>query len=213
MRDTLVELYQKGYDSLFQELTEKNWPGQGHLAPKAKIKPEFIPVYHALLMLDFGISTVGRAFFNHTWVVGVNKTQQPLYTSDQPVVRFAHIDDPNLSNEGFASPGIEVAVPLDSDHILIMRDAKAPGGETANDGSIEDLNEDRVEAYNHMQVEQSRRQTYCRDDKFDLASEMCAADPELTLPTGNKVSIENTATDDPLRSLMVVNVRATRKKE
>ncbi len=64
-----------------------------------------------------------------------------------------------------------------------------------------------------MQIEQSRRQIDCRDDKFALASEMCAADPELTSPAGRKVSIENIATDDPLRSLMVVNVRAARKKE
>lgn len=212
IRDTIVELYQQGYEGLCRELTEKNWPGQGHLAPKVQIKPEFIPVYHASFMLESGIKTIGRAFFNHTWVIGVNKTLLPLYTSDQPVVRFAHIDDPKLSNEGFASPGIEVAFPLDPEHLLIMRDLRAPGGGRSNDGSVEDLNDARVEFYNRMQVEQSRRQIYCRDDAFGLASQMCATDPELTAPSGRKATIEMVPTDDPLRSLMVVNVRATRKK-
>lgn len=212
MRDTIVEFYQQGYEALFRELTERNWPGEGDLAPKVQIKPEYIPVYHAVYMLEAGIKTVGKAFFTDTWVIGVNKTQQPLYTSDQPVVRFAHIDDPNLSNEGFVSPGIEVAFPLDSDHLLIMRDPRAPGGERANDGTVEDLDDERVEFYNRMQVEQSRRQIYCRDDAFGLAAQMCAADPELTAPTGRKVSIEIVPTDDPLRSLMIANVRATRKK-
>lgn len=213
IRDTIVELYQQGYEGLCREFTEKNWPGQGHFAPKVQIKPAFIPVYHASFMLESGIKTIGKAFFNHTWAIGVNKTRQPLYTSDQPVVRFAHINDPVLSNEGFASPGIEVAFPLDSDHLLIMRDPGAPGGNRANDGSVEDLNDERVAFYNRMQVEQSRRQIYCRDDAFGLASQMCMDDPELTAPAGRKATIEMVPTDDPLRSLMVVNVRATRKKK
>jgi len=213
MRDTIVEFYQQGYEALFRDLTERNWPGEGDLAPGVQMKPEYIPVYHAIFMFESGIKTVGKAFFSYTWVVGVNKTQQPLYTSDQPVVRLAHIDEPGLSNEGFVSPGIEVAFPLDSNHLLIMRDREAPGGERTNDGSVEEMDDARVEFYNRMQVEQSRRQVYCREDAFTLASQMCAANPDLTAPTGRKVTIEVVPTDDPLRSLMIANVRATRRKK
>jgi len=211
-RDTIAELIQQGYEVIVRDLTERNFPGEGHLAPKVQIKPGFIQVYHARYMLEAGIKTIGKAFVSHTWIIGVNKTQQPLYTSDQPVVRFAHIDDANFSNEGFASPGIEVAFPLDSEHLLIMRDWRAPDGSRTYDGSIADLSEDNVDFYNRMQVEQSRRQIYCRDDAFDLVSQMCAVDPELTAPTGRKATMELIPTEDPLRSFMVANVRATRKK-
>lgn len=85
------------------------------------------------------------------------------------------------------------------------------GGDRANDGFVEDLNDERVEFYNRMQVEQSRRQIYCRDDAFDLATQMCAADPDLTTTTGRKATMESIPTDDPLRSLLVLNIRATRK--
>jgi hypothetical protein len=94
-----------------------------------------------------------------------------------------------------------------------MRDVRVPGGDRANDGSVEELTEERVEFYNGLQVEQSRRQIYCRDDAFDQASDMCAADPELSAPSDRKVSVEIVPTDDPLRSLLVTNVRATRKKK
>lgn len=212
VRDTVAEFYQQGYEVLVRDITERNWPGQGHLAPKVQIKPEFIPLYHASLMLESGIKTIGRAFFNHTWLIGVNKTRQPLYTSDQPVVRFAHINDPHLSNEGFGSPGIEVAFPLDSEHLLIMLDGRAPGGDRANDGSVKALTDEQVDFYNRMQVEQSRRQIYCRVGAFDLASGMCDADPELTALSGHKATMETVTTGDPLRSFMVANVRARRMK-
>jgi hypothetical protein len=143
----------------------------------------------------------------------VNRTRQPLYTSDQPVVRFSRLDDSELSHEGFVSPGIEVAFPLGPEHLLLMRDVRAPGGDRVNDGSVEELTEERVEFYNGLQVEQSRRQIYCRDDAFGQAVDMCAADPELSAPSGQKVSVKIVPTDDPLRSLIVTNVRATRKKK
>ncbi len=211
IRDTIVEILQQGHEALFRELVEKNWPGQGDLAPKVQVKKEYIPVYHAVFMLESGIDSVGSAFFGHTWILGVNKTPKPLYTSDQPVVRFAHLKDPILSNEGFALPGIEVVFPLDSDHLLIMRDKSAPGGNPSNEGSVETLNEELVRFYNGMQLEQSRRQIYCREDAFELASEMCDADPDLTDPGGHKVTVQNVPTDDPLRSLLMTNVRAKRK--
>lgn len=127
IRDVMVEVYQQGHEVLIHESIKRNMPGMEEYAPKVPLDSNYIPVRHAALMLESGISTVGRAFFGHTWTIGINKTQQPLYTSDQPVVRFAHIDDPNLSYEGFASPGIEVAFPLDSDHLLIMRDQRYSG--------------------------------------------------------------------------------------
>lgn len=212
VRDTVVEVYRQGLEAFGRELTARNFPGQGHLEQREQIKPEYIPVYHVRIILQSGIETVGRAFYNFTWSVGVNKTGQPLYTSDQPVVRFAHLDDPELSHEGFASPGIEVAFPLGPEHLLLMRDVRAPGGDRANDGSVEELTKERVEFYNGLQVEQSRRQIYCRDGAFDQAADMCAADPELTAPSGQKVSVKIVPTDDPLRSLIVTNVRTTRKK-
>src|SRR5205085_11731217 len=108
---------------------------------------------------------------------------------------------------------VEVAFPLDSDHLLLMRDRLAPGGARTNEGSVEDLDEARVEFYNRMQVEQSRRQVYCREDAFDLVARMCAADPELTAPTGPKATVDIIQTDDPLRLLLVVNVRAKHKRK
>lgn len=212
-RDTIKEAYLQSVGAILRDLTERNFPGQGHLTPRVEIKPGFLPVYHAQFMLESGINTIGKAFMKHTWIIGVNKTKQLLYTSDQPVVRFAHIDDPHFSNEGFAAPGIEVAFPLDSEHLLIMRDRRAPYGDWAYNWSVVDLNDGNVEFYNRMQVEQSRRQIYCRDDAFNLASQMCAEDPELTSPTGRKVAVEIIPSEDPLRSYIVTNIRATRKKK
>jgi hypothetical protein len=210
-RDTIKEVFIQGYGAILRDLTKRNFPGQEHLTPRAEIKPGFLPLYHARFMLESGISNIGKAFMEFTWIIGVNKTKQPLYTSDQPVVRFAHLDDPNFSNEGFAAPGIEVTFPLDSAHLLIMRDRRAPYSDWAYNWSVVELNDDNVEFYKRMQVEQSQRQIYCRDAAFNLASQMCVENSELTAPTGRKVKIEIIPSEDPLRSYIVTNIRATRK--
>jgi hypothetical protein len=70
----VVEVYRQGYEAFCRDPTERNFPGQGCLAPRMQIKPEYIPVHHARHILQSGIETVGRAFFNFTWSVGVNKT-------------------------------------------------------------------------------------------------------------------------------------------
>jgi hypothetical protein len=212
-RDTIEELYLQGYGAILRDITARNFPGDEDLTPRAVMKPGFLPMYHARYLLESGINKIGKAFMEHTWIIGVNKTKQLLYTSDQPVVRFAHIEDPHLSNEGFAAPGIEVAFPLDSEHLLIMRDRRAPYGDWAYNWSVVELNDDNVEFYNRMQIEQSRRQIYCRDNAFNLASQMCTEDPELTDPTGRKVTVEIIPSEDPLRSYIVTNIRATRKKK
>jgi hypothetical protein len=212
-RDTIEEVYLQGHGAIWRASIERNYPGHEDLTPRPEMKPGFLAAKHAKYLLESGIDTIGKAFMEYTWFIGVNKTKQPLYTSDQPVVRFAHIEDPHFSNEGFVAPGIEIAFPLDSEHLLIMRDQRAPYGEWAYNWSVVELNDDNVEFYNRMQVEQCRRQVYCRDEAFNLAAQMCAEDPDLTDPTGKKVTVEIIPTEDPLRSYIVTNIRAKRKKK
>src|SRR5215217_8860375 len=63
-----------------------------------KFKPESISLLHGKFLWnpEF-ISQVAAALCNHIWIIGINKTEVPLFTSDNPVVRRAHRQSPPMS--------------------------------------------------------------------------------------------------------------------
>lgn len=110
-----------------------------------KVKAEFkynknaATALHGQFMWDFKfVRRVAETLCNHIWVVGINQTSVPLYTSDSPVVRKAHkvpasfvprpdrgpaferaIDIVVESNlPGIANEGVEIAFPLSPECVL-----------------------------------------------------------------------------------------------
>lgn len=120
----------------------------------------------------------------HIWLVGRNATSQPLFTSDNPLVRREHIKDPYMSNYGIGSPGIEIALPLSPSYVLILCERTVHRQHQDDDLRVIDLGEENVAYYNSLQVQQSFRQVYSADARFSLAEELCRANPDLTVPNG-----------------------------
>ena len=120
--------------------------------------------------------------FNHIWIVGQNDTPAQLYTSDSPVVRSAHEQDPFLSYAGLGIKGIEIALPLTPRHVLVLCERTSFAHLAERDGSTVTLNEDHVTYYNTLQVAESYRQVYCPCDDFSLAEEICDRLPDLRSP-------------------------------
>ena len=78
---------------------------------------------HIKMMLNDGaINDFSQAFHNLTWILGVNKTDIKLFTSDNPIITRAHISDSIVAMNGIASKGVEVVFPLSPNVILIMVD-------------------------------------------------------------------------------------------
>jgi hypothetical protein len=135
-------------------------------------------------------NALGRILLDHAWIIGVNKTSTPLYTSDNPVVKWGHFKSPILSYDGFASPGIEIAFPLTPNFILLIFDRGVfPEMAARLDNKVSQLNEENVTYYNSLQVLQSFRQVYCSTRNFDLAEEMCADDPQISDLTKRRVEV------------------------
>jgi len=124
---------------------------------------------------------------NHIWVVGLNHTSHTLYTSDHPVVRLPHTKHPFLGNAGLGSPGIEVAVPLSSTHILFLWEREYFGAYAKLEGRCVELEDANAECYNSAQVKQSHRQIYCAHDDFEVAREVCRRWPRVCSPTRDRV--------------------------
>jgi len=109
---------------------------------------------------------------------------QPLFTSDHPVVRRAH-----LSSSGLASEGIEIAFPLNSKSILIMREKQHFHRYKDRESKLFPLTLEDVEHYNMMQVHDSSRFVFCTEDRFDLVKSICQEHPEACSENRDRVKV------------------------
>jgi uncharacterized protein DUF4238 len=124
-----------------------------------------VRMHHLSLMLDNKfVHELTGLLYNHIMVIGQNRSTHKFYTSDNPMVRQAHRRHPVLRNVGIGSPGIEIAMPLTSDYILIFMESSHFAPLRKSDRKVVDLVEGNVEYYNSLQVRGCDRQVYCEND-------------------------------------------------
>src|SRR6266511_2475536 len=73
--------------------------------------PEQTATRHKLFVFDQKVLEETAQIFNeHIWHIGVNETDNPLFTSDNPVATKPNKKDDWRSNAGIRSPGIEICM-------------------------------------------------------------------------------------------------------
>ncbi len=135
---------------------------------------------------------MARDLARHLWVIGINESEHPLYTSDHPVVRRGnkHVNGSPLT--GANDPGIEFAFPLDSRHILLILERTHFAICAQFDRRSVRLPPEMIRDYKELQVLRSNQRIYCANDDFDLAREVCTAHPEICDPKRSRVVVETT---------------------
>jgi hypothetical protein len=134
---------------------------------------EALAVLHAKTIFDHAKPLL-EILRNHIFIIGVNDTVQPLFTSDHPVVRRSH-----LTSSGLASEGVEISFPLSSKSLLIMREKQYFHKFKDRESKISPLTLEDVEHYNMLQVYDSNRFVFCAEDRFDLVRSICQEHPEV----------------------------------
>jgi hypothetical protein len=143
-----------------------------YLAPN---KEEMAKLAQIQSMRSFStMHSLVQILVHHIWIVGVNRTTQPFYTSDNPVVIWPHKQHPILSYSGLQSEGVEIAFPLNSRYILALLERTFHANLEALDCDSMSINEDGVVYYNGLQIAGSYRWFYCSTDSFGLAEEICS---------------------------------------
>lgn len=133
---------------------------------------------------------LGGALLKHIWYLGRSPTEGVLYTSDHPFVRRAHYQHPHMSHLGLASPGIELACPLNPSYVLVLVDRAAFCKYEEMDNKVLELQADNVTYYNSLQVFQSYRQVYCSSNAFELGLRICRERPFVRDPDRKRVIVE-----------------------
>jgi hypothetical protein len=119
------------------------------------------------------IQGIVEVLLNHIWIVGINKTDQPFYTSDNPVVRWAHKNHPLKSYSGLRSEGVEIAFPLTPEYILALLERTYHVDLEVLDCGFMPVDENGVVYYNGLQVFDSHRWIFSPSADFTLAEKMC----------------------------------------
>lgn len=186
-------------EQLKQEWVNRWYAEHAPGVPPGKFKRG--PGYEAGLQANalFDKETVfgtAQQFWDLYWIVGRNRTNQPFFTSDDPVVR----DRTPPANDGPAVPpwvGIEYAFPLSSEFILVMMD-RYMFSQTADTGGANvermtlEMGEVDVERYNALQVVKSTQYVFCRENKFELATRLCSQEPGICDPDRSRELVEST---------------------
>jgi hypothetical protein len=119
------------------------------------------------------IQNIVEILLNHIWIIGINRTAQPFYTSDNPVARWAHKNHPLRSYSGLRSEGVEIAFPLTPKCILALLERTFHTDLEVLDCGFMPIDENGVVYYNGLQVFDSHRWIFSPSNDFTLAEEIC----------------------------------------
>jgi hypothetical protein len=187
LQDCRTRSFRQGFEQMAAAITAALAARRGPAAPADaafdfNISALDLPGAHAEFMLTTSyLDQAAAALAGHIWFVAQNDTDQPLYTSDAPVVRHAH-DSSWAGGMGLASRGIEVVFPLTPRYALVMAERTFFPRLQHLDGESLPLSPAGVASYNGLQIMHSRRQVYCSEDKFDQVRDFATKCPDAFNP-------------------------------
>lgn len=191
-RNLIVEIGEKLARAIAEDAIKKEY-GEESLkyAPKISYSDQAAGLFQSQQIFNFDkIKEYAGVLQNHIWILGINDTGTPFYTSDNPAVKHSPFKD-QLSAIGIASPGIEIAFPLSSSRILIIADREFYGFyENSSDLQSRKLDSENVKYYNSLQVLDSERQVYCEKPDFALVENMIKKNPSLGEKNCDRVEIK-----------------------
>ena len=188
-RVMLEEGIMKLYKTLIPKLYNIEYGNiEGKLSPRdidVSIGKESMKLQHAEFILDIErLLEFVQVLLKHIWVVYINRTKVPFWTSDAPIA-LNSISDGCRSGKGIASKGIEIILPL-SDKVALGMYEREHYEEMFSLAMnkddrlyIEISDEEEVNRFNKLQILESYRCIFSSDTNFSVAEEMCKKYPCL----------------------------------
>lgn len=189
-RETIKESYEKLSEVLFQKIYNLNCDESEEQLEAGEIEfsidKEHLKLEHAIHMFDVEhVIKLAITIFKHSWVLYINKTDKPFYTSDAPLALTEQKHHKYMSYKGLASEGILITFPLNSHLQFCIFENTYVSNQYGVDFSISDrkyyeiYDKNLVDYFNEIQVVESYRNVFCYKDEFALAKELCKRYPEI----------------------------------
>ena len=121
-----------------------------------------------------------KLFYRLTWLLGINRTDTKLLTTDNPIGTHRHIKHPIMAMNGLASKGVEVFYPISPNLILIMFDGTYHKEVEPYDRWYIELNDSsNIDYYNSLMAMRADRMIFSCDNNFAILEEMKRKNPDV----------------------------------
>ena len=177
---------------IYKKMEEFSLKNQCPNIKRYKIKIDFNDDQKKLVHLDSlkHIEKLVDYLYAKKWIIGVNQTEIPLFTSDSPLVKKSR-DDSILGGTGYMSYKAEFAIPLSSKYVLIMScptELEHLKNLTYDYCLLTTLRENNVIHYNHLQVAESYNYVFSKTNKFKMIDKYLKASPQSNDPFRKRVT-------------------------
>lgn len=148
---------------------------------KYKVSKPAIKLMHGRMIFNQEeICKIAHIFSNHIWVLLVNKTNMPFYTSDNPIGTTAHIHDSILGMNGINSKGVEIYFPLSPQILLLLFERSYHNDyEKYDRRALEVFDSSVVEKYNSMCTLNALRYVISNTIDFSIIDRMVSKSPGI----------------------------------
>lgn len=165
-------------DCLSQVMQDMGIPQE--VIDRHKLNKSHLPFIHAKTILNQDyLEEMAKCFYTLSWLLRVNLTDKPFFTSDNPVGTFPYVHHPFLSTAGLTSKGVEAYYPLSPYMMLQLYDSDFHTFMNYNDGKIiETNNTEYVDFLNRRTVFNSDRFVYSQTDDFSIIDELLKVHPD-----------------------------------
>lgn len=123
---------------------------------------------------------------NMKWILIINRTKMPFWTSDNPINRFNPLDLKPYGNLGLLSKGIEIHYPLTPNLVLTFSDPTLYRF-LPNIWEVTDIQ--NVVFENWLQVSKSTRHIFSNLNDFSLAERILREHPELKVVDRTRIRV------------------------
>lgn len=209
-REIISEI-KSGLIDLLAEVTIPNF----HNDFKITIDSDHVKSIHILQILEQLVPTANY-FLNQIWLFGINVSNIPLCTSDNPLV-----SDPNHivtgRGHGLHTYGMSFNLPISPDYmILIFEESYFKNNfshSNMSDSNIITLNDDNVIYYNDLQLKKCHSQIYSNSNNFDWAKELINLHPNLRKKDRKRIKVHKDPNLSDLAYANIPNLKAFYKKQ
>jgi len=140
---------------------------------KINYEDKYENILHASFLLDAEfIEEYARVINDKIWIFGINETNLPFYTSDNPIVGRYHIKNTPYYYNGLGAKGVEIIFPISPKIILVLFDKEYFKDNELNDNKFVLLSNYKIIRYNGWQYINASNHIVSSTDNFRLLTDI-----------------------------------------